>query len=258
MASPTYKTIVQDVEHYTDSYFRFRVDRPEGFNFISGQFVMIGLMIDEKSIMRAYSIASADWDEEFEFYSIIIPDGQLTSRLKDIQKGDEIYLGAKAVGTLTLRGLLPAGKRLFMLSTGTGFAPFASLIRDEEVYNSFDEVYVTQTCRGVKDLTYAQNCIDNAKECPLVGDDASEKLHFYGSVTREPYQYQGRITNLIENGKLFQDLDISSLDPETDRIMICGSLEMLHDLQVILDAKGFKRGSNARPGQYVWERAFTG
>lgn len=258
MASPAYHTIVQDVEHYTDSYFRFRVQRPEGFQFVSGQFVMIGLIVDEKPIMRAYSIASADWDEEFEFYSIIIPDGKLTSRLKNIKKGDSIVLGAKAVGTLTLRGLLSKGKRLFMLSTGTGFAPFASLIRDEEVYEDFDEVYVTQTCRGVKDLSYAIQCIEEAKKCPLVGEDAAEKLHFYGSVTREPYKTQGRITTLIENGQIFTDLGIPSFDPETDRVMICGSLEMLHDLQTILEDVGFNRGSNSRPGNYVWERAFTG
>ncbi len=258
MASPAYNTTVHDVEHYTDSYFRFRVKRPEGFQFISGQFVMLGLMLDEKPIMRAYSIASPDWDEEFEFYSIIIPDGQLTSRLKNIKEGDNIILGAKAVGTLTLRGLLSKGKRLFMLSTGTGFAPFASLIRDEEVYDDFDEVYVTQTCRGVADLTYAFRCVEEAKNCPLVGEEASERLRFYGSVTREPYKNQGRITTLIENGRLFTDLGIPPFNPQTDRVMICGSLEMLHDLQVILEKIGFNRGSQSRPGNYVWERAFTG
>ena len=187
MASPAYNTTVNDVEHYTDSYFRFRVKRPDGFQFISGQFIMLGLLLEEKPIMRAYSIASADWDEEFEFYSIIIPDGKLTSRLKDIKKGDSILLGAKAVGTLTLRGLLSKGKRLFMLSTGTGFAPFASLIRDEEVYEEFEEVYVTQTCRGVKDLAYAQQCIEAAKDCPLVQGYPAQReqqaFHFYDKKT---------------------------------------------------------------------------
>lgn len=258
MATPAFTTTVVDVEHYTDSYFRFRVERPEGFKFISGQFIMLGLVENDKPIMRAYSIASPDWDEEFEFYSIIIPDGQLTSRLKDIKAGDEIVLGAKAVGTLTLNGLLPGGKRLFMLSTGTGFAPFSSLIRDENIYTDFEEVYVTQTCRGVEDLTYAINSVEAAKECPLVGEEATKQLRFYGSVTREPYAYQGRITSLIEDGKLFEDLNIPKLNPETDRVMICGSIEMLHDLQVLLDAVGMNRGTNARPGNYVWERAFTG
>ena len=258
MATPAYNTTVTFVEHYTDSYFRFRVTRPEGFNFISGQFIMLGLMVDERPLMRAYSIASADWEEELEFYSIIIPNGALTSRLKDIKVGDEILLSAKAVGTLTTRGLQEGGKRLFMLSTGTGFAPFACLIRDEEVYEDFEEVYVTQTCRGVKDLQYAKDRIKEAQECPLVGDDASERLRYYGSVTREPYEYQGRITNLIESGKLFSDLGIPPFNPETDRVMICGSLEMLHDTQKLLDAVGLNRGSNTKPGTYVWEKAFTG
>jgi ferredoxin--NADP+ reductase len=258
MASPAYTVKVVDVEHYTDSYFRFRVERPEGYMFVSGQFIMLGLVVDDKPIMRAYSIASADWDEEFEFYSIIIPDGQLTSRLKDIKVGDDIILGAKAVGTLTVNGLLPGGKRLFMLSTGTGFAPFSCLIRDESIYDEYEEVYVTQTCRGVQDLTYAINSIAAAKECPLVGDEASEKLHFYGSVTREPYEYQGRITSLLDGGKFFTDLNIPSFNPETDRVMICGSLEMLHDLQVILDKIGLSRGTKSKPGTYVWERAFSG
>ena len=258
MASPAYTTRVTYVEHYTESYFRFRVERPEGLNFVSGQFIMIGLMVDEKPLMRAYSIASPNWDDELEFYSIIMPNGALTSRLKDINKGDDIVLSAKAVGTLTTRGLLSGGKRLFLLSTGTGFAPFSCLIRDEDIYDDFEEVYVTQTCRFVKDLTYAIDRVKEAKECPLVGDEAAERLHYYGSVTREPYKNSGRITTLIETGKLFTDLGIPSFNPETDRVMICGSLEMLHDTQVLLDKAGLSRGTNARPGTYVWEKAFTG
>ena len=258
MASPAYTTKVTYVEHYTESYFRFRVERPESLNFVSGQFIMLGLIVDDKPLMRAYSIACPNWDEELEFYSIIIPDGALTSRLKDIKVGDEIVLSAKAVGTLTTRGLLPDAKRLILLSTGTGFAPFASIIRDEEVYGDFEQVIVTQTCRGVKDLQYAIDRVEEAKECPLVGEEASEQLVFYGSVTREPYEFQGRITTLMENKKLFRDLNIPSLNPATDRIMICGSMEMLHDIQSILDGLGFSRGSNSKPGHYVWERAFTG
>jgi ferredoxin/flavodoxin---NADP+ reductase len=258
MASPAFTTRVTFVEHYTDSYFRFRVERPESLNFISGQFIMLGLIVDEKPLMRAYSIASPNWDEELEFYSIIIPDGALTSRLKHIKVGDDIVLSAKAVGTLTTRGLLPDAHRLFMLSTGTGFAPFASLIRDEEVYRDFEQVIVTQTCRMVQDLTYAKDRYEEAKECPLIGEEASEQLSFYGSVTREPYDFQGRITTLIESKKVFQDLKIPPFNIETDRIMICGSMEMLHDTQRILDGYGLTRGSNSKPGHYVWERAFTG
>jgi len=258
MASPAYNTRVTYVEHYTESYFRFRVERPESLNFISGQFIMIGLMVDGKPLMRAYSIASPDWDEELEFYSIIIPDGALTSRLQHIKVGDEVVMSAKAVGTLTTRGLKSGGKRLFMLSTGTGFAPFSCLIRAEEVYEDYEEIYVTQTCRFVKDLAYAIDRVKEAKECPLVGEEAAEQLHYYGSVTREPYKNEGRITTLMESGKLFTDLGIPPFNPETDRVMICGSLEMLYDTQVVLDAAGLNRGTASRPGTYVWEKAFTG
>ena len=258
MAAPKYTVQVTFVEHYTESYFRMRVTRPEGLRFISGQFIMMGLQTEDKNIMRAYSIASPYWDEELEFYSIIIQDGALTSRLQHVQVGDDIILSAKAVGTLTLRGLLPGGKRLFMLSTGTGFAPFASLLRDDDLYDSFDEVYMVQTCRYVKDLTYGKDRVSEAKTCPLVGEQACEKLKYYGSVTREPHEYEGRITHLIDNGKFFTDLGIPSFNVETDRIMICGSLAMLHDTQKLLDVLGFDRGSNTRPGQYVWETAFSG
>ena len=258
MASPAFTVKITHVEHYTDSYFRLRVARPEGLRFVSGQFIMMGLQLEDRHIMRAYSIASAYWDEEIEFYSIIIEDGDLTSRLRHVKVGDDIIMSARPVGTLTLRGLKPNGKRLFMLSTGTGIAPFASLIRDDEIYDKYEEVYLTHTCRQVNDLTYGIDRIAEAKACPLVGEEATAKLVHYGSVTREPYKYEGRITNLIENGKFFQDLGIPEFDRETDRIMICGSLEMLHDLQKLLDVIGFDRGSNTRPGEYVWEQAFTG
>ena len=258
MASPAFTVTITHVEHYTESYFRIRVTRPEGLRFISGQFMMIGLQLEDRHIMRAYSIASAYWDEELEFYSIIIQDGELTSRLQHVKVGDEIILSARPVGTLTLRGLKPHGKRLFMLSTGTGIAPFASLIRDDEVYEKYEEVYLTHTCRQVQDLQYGTNIVAAAKECPLVGEEASAKLVHYGSVTREPHQYEGRITDLIENGKFFTDLGIPPFNSETDRIMICGSLAMLHDTQKLLDVIGIDRGSNSRPGEYVWEQAFTG
>lgn len=258
MAAVAHSLRVASVEHFTESYFRFRLERPSGFRFVSGQFIMVGLMVDEKPIMRAYSIASAHWDEELEFYSIIVPDGALTSRLQHITEGDEVCLSAKAVGTLTLKSLEAGGKRLFMLSTGTGIAPFASLIRDEETYEDFEEVYVTQTCRYAKDLQYGNKIIQEAKECPLVGEEATKKLRFYGSVTREPHEYKGRITTLIENGKVFEDLGIPGFNPETDRVMICGSMEMLKDTQKVLDQAGLSKGSGHSPGNYVWEKAFTG
>jgi len=258
MASPAYTVVITHVEHYTESYFRLRFTRPEGLRFISGQFIMIGLQLEDRHIMRAYSIASAYWDEELEFYSIIIQDGELTSRLQHVKVGDEAILSARAVGTLTLRGLKPNAKRLFMLSTGTGIAPFASVIRDDDVYDKFDEVYLTHTCRYIKDLTYGFDRIRDAKQCPLVGEDASKKLFHYPSVTREPYKHEGRITTLIENGKFFTDLGIPPFNGETDRIMICGSLEMLRDTQKVLDVIGLERGSTRAPGEYVWEQAFSG
>jgi ferredoxin--NADP+ reductase len=249
---------VTHVENYTESYFRIRTTRPEGFRFVSGQFIMLGLQLEDGPLMRAYSIASAHWDEELEFYSIIIQDGALTSRLQHVKVGDEVILSAKAVGTLTMRGLRPGGSRLFMLSTGTGLAPFASLIRDDDIYEKFDEIYLTQTCRFARDLEYGRRRVADAKACELVGEEASRQLVYYGTVTREPAEFEGRITRLIENGKMFTDLGIPPLNAETDRVMICGSLEMLHDTQTILEAVGLDRGSNARPGSYVWEKAFTG
>ena len=258
MASKAFSLPVTFVEHYTESYFRFRIQRPDELIFVSGQFIMIGLEIDDKLVMRAYSIANPDWCEELEFYSIIVPDGELTSRLKNIKVGDEVAMSARPVGSLILSSLRPGGKRLFMLSTGTGVAPFASLIRDERTYRDFDEVYLTQTCRYVQDLQYATDRVAEAHECPLVGEEAQEKLTLYSSVTREPYAYEGRITDLIESGKLFTDLGIPGLNPETDRVMICGSMEMLKDTQAILDAAGLSRGSGRVPGEYCWEKAFSG
>lgn len=258
MAAPAHTLTVTHVEHYTESYFRLRTTRPGGLRFVSGQFIMMGLELESGPLMRAYSIASPVWDEELEFYSIIMQDGALTSRLQHIKKGSEIILSAKAVGSLTLRGLASGGRRLFLLSTGTGFAPFACLIREPEVYENFEQVIVTQTCRFVKDLKYGFDRVAEAKECPLVGEEATKKLVHYATVTREPYQYEGRITNLMESGKVFDDLGIPGFDPATDRAMICGSHAMLMDTQTVLDAAGLSRGSLSRPGGYVWERAFTG
>ena len=260
MATVAYTLPVTFVEHYTESYFRFRTKRPDGFRFKAGQFIMIGLMVDDKPVMRAYSIASPIWDEELEFYSIIVPDGELTSRLQKIKVGDDVVMSKRAVGSLIVNSLSlgGGGKRLFMLSTGTGVAPFASIIRDERTYKSFDEVYLTQTCRFVKDLQYTQARVTEAKDCPLVGEEAQKKLHLYTSVTREPYEYPGRITTLFENGKFFSDLGIPGLNLETDRIMICGSIEMLKDTRVILDAAGMTHGSAHTQAHYCWEKAFTG
>ncbi|MEM9693017.1 MAG: ferredoxin--NADP reductase [Myxococcota bacterium] len=258
MAKAEFELPVTLVEHYTESYFRFRLQRPASFRFTSGQFVMVGLEVDGAPVLRAYSISSAHWDEELEFYSIIVPDGKLTSRLKDIKEGDSVLMSAKPVGTLTVPSLHPGGRRLFMLSTGTGIAPFGSIIRDELPYERYEEIYLTQTCRFAADLQYGERIAKGALECPLVGEMAQAKFNLYSSVTREPYKHEGRITTLIESGKFFEHLDIPPFDPESDRVMICGSMDMLRDTRVVLDGCGFSSGAGHSEAGYVWEKAFTG
>lgn len=246
------------VKHYTDRLFSFRIERPASFRFRTGEFVMIGLpKEDGRPLLRAYSVASPAWDEELEFYSIKVPDGPLTSRLQNIQPGDEVLLGKKPTGTLVLDALV-GGRRLYMFSTGTGFAPFASLVRDPDTYARFDEVIVTHTCRDVAELTYSKDIVAAAKADPLVGDEASKQLRLFTSCTREAYEQGGRITTLIDSGELFEKLGVPALDPETDRGMICGSMDMINDTkQRLLDA-GLIEGSNSAPAQFVIEKAFAG
>lgn len=246
---------VTEVEHYTDRLFRFRLTRPASFRFRSGEFVMIGLP-GEKPVWRAYSIASPSWDETLEFYSIKVPDGPLTEELQKIQPGDTVWFRKKPTGTLVLDALLP-GKRLWMFSTGTGFAPFASLVRDPEAYDKFETVIATHTCRLEDELAYSINTVADTKADPLVGEMAADRLHLVTSTTRDETPLMGRITTLIENGGLFEALDMPPLDPEIDRVMICGSMAMLKDLKALVEAKGFTEGSNAAPGQFVVERAFV-
>ncbi|NRA29286.1 MAG: ferredoxin--NADP reductase [Parvularculaceae bacterium] len=260
LVNPKLATVekVLSVEHYTDRLFRFRTTRPQSFRFRSGEFVMIGLMQENgKPLLRAYSVASPAWDEELEFYSIKVPDGPLTSRLQGIQPGDDILLGKKPTGTLVLDALTP-GKRLYMFSTGTGFAPFASLVRDPETYEKFEEVIVTHTCRDVDELRYSQELVENLINDPLIGEMAQGKIRLYTSCTREDYPRMGRITNLIESGKLFEDLGVPPLDPATDRGMICGSMEMIQDTAALLEKAGLTEGSNNAPSEFVIEKAFAG
>lgn len=245
------------VEHYTDRLFRFRTTRPASLRFRSGEFVMIGLPGGGKPVFRAYSIASPSWDDELEFFSIKVPGGPLTERLQRIVEGDEILIKKKPTGTLVLDALAP-GKRLYMLSTGTGIAPFASLIRDPETYEKFDEVILTQTCRRVAELAYGENTVRALVEDPLVGEIAAPRLTFYTTVTREPYPRTFRITEAIASGRLFADLGVPPLDPETDRVMICGSIEMTKDCRALCTAAGLEEGSNAKPAHFVVERAFVG
>ncbi|WP_417668097.1 ferredoxin--NADP reductase [Roseibium sp.] len=248
---------VTSVQHYTDHLFKFRMTRPASFRFRSGEFVMIGLMIDGKPLYRAYSIASPSWDEELEFFSIKVPDGPLTQHLQKVQPGDAVLMKKKPTGTLVNDALVP-GKRVYMFSTGTGLAPFASLIRDPETYEKFEQVIVTHTCREVAELKYGLDLVEETKNDPLIGELAREKLVHYTSVTREDYPFKGRITDLIESGKLFTDLGVPPLDPAIDRGMICGSMEMLKDTKALLEKAGLNEGANNKPAEFVVERAFVG
>ena len=257
--------IVTSVQHWTDRLFSFRVTRPASLRFRSGEFVMIGLMAmnektgKEKPLLRAYSIASPSWDEELEFYSIKVQDGPLTSRLQHIEPGDEIILRPKPVGTLVHDALLP-GKRLWLFATGTGFAPFASLLRDPQTYEDYDEVIITHTCREVGELQYGKELIDNIRTddmlAELIGEGFHEKLRYYPTTTREESPKMGRITDLMRNGECFADLSVPELDPETDRAMVCGNLAFNLEIKEMLEGYGLEEGANSDPKHYVVEKAF--
>lgn len=247
---------VLEVTHWTDKLFSFKTTRDPAFRFESGQFVMIGLLVDGKPIMRAYSIVSSIYDEHLEFLSIKVPDGPLTSRLQHIKVGDTIVMTRKPTGTLLLTNLKP-GKRLYLLSTGTGFAPWGSVIRDPEVYERFEKVVVAYGCRNVAELAFGTETVVSVRESEFLGELASEQLLYYTTVTREPYYHQGRLTTLIETGKLFEDMRLPPLDKENDRVMICGNPNMLIELRDMLIARGFSEGSSGDPGEFVIEKAFV-
>jgi ferredoxin--NADP+ reductase len=257
---------VTEVEHYTDRLFRFRCKRPPSLRFRSGEFVMIGLMGDpdpetgkQKPLLRAYSIASPSWDDELEFYSIKVPDGPLTSKLQHIQPGDEIILRPKPVGTLVHDALLP-GKRIWFFATGTGFAPFASLLRDPQTYTDYDEVIVTHTCREVGELTYGAKLIESIREdellAELIGEGFADKLRYYPTTTREESPKMGRITDLMRSGEVFEDLGVKPLCPENDRAMVCGNLAFNLEIKDMLEEYGLREGANSQPAEYVVEKAF--
>jgi ferredoxin--NADP+ reductase len=253
-----YAETVTAVQHYTDRLFRFRMTRPADFRFRSGEFAMIGLMVDGKPVYRAYSVASPAWDEELEFFSIKVPDGPLTSHLQAIEVGDTVLMRKKPTGTLVNDALLP-GKRVYMFSTGTGIAPFASLIRDPETYEKFDEVILCHTCRDVAELQYGFDLIEEIRNHEFLSEIVGDKLKHYATVTRDPsYPHQGRITDNIRSGKLFADLGVPPLNPETDRGMICGSAAMLKETKQLMIDAGLEEGANSKPGQFVIERAFVG
>nr|WP_297351389.1 ferredoxin--NADP reductase [uncultured Caldimonas sp.] len=247
---------VLSVRHWTDRLFSFTTTRDQAFRFQNGHFTMIGLKVDGKPLLRAYSVASPNYEEHLEFFSIKVPDGPLTSRLQHLKEGDTILVGRKPTGTLLLDYLLP-GKRLYLLSTGTGLAPFLSIIRDPETYERYEKVVLVHGTREVAELAYQDLITKDLPEHEFLGELAAGKLMYYPTVTREPYVNRGRITTLIESGKLCNDLHLPQLDREHDRVMICGSPQMLKDLKHMLDERGFHEGNTSKPGDYVIERAFA-
>ncbi|MFD1509348.1 ferredoxin--NADP reductase [Lacimonas salitolerans] len=251
---------VTAVKHWTDRLFSFRCTRPASLRFRSGEFVMIGLMGDNgKPLLRAYSIASPSWDDELEFYSIKVQDGPLTSKLQHIEPGDQIILRPKPVGTLVHDALLP-GKRIWFFATGTGFAPFASLLRDPQTYEDYEEIILTHTCREVGELEYGAQLIEDIRTdemlAELIGDGFADKLRYYPTTTREESLKMGRITDLMRKGEVFEDLGVAPLNPETDRAMVCGNLAFNLEIKEMLEGYGLEEGANSKPAQYVVEKAF--
>ena len=247
---------VLSVHHWTDRLFSFTTTRDTSLRFSNGHFTMIGLRVNDKPLLRAYSIVSANYEEHLEFLSIKVQDGPLTSRLQHIQVGDKIIVGKKPTGTLLIDYLNP-GKRLYMFSTGTGLAPFMSVVRDPDTYEKFDEVILVHGVREVAELAYHDLLSDELRRHEFLGEMITEKLKYYPTVTREPYKNMGRIPDLINSGKLFTDLGVPTINPEEDRVMICGSPGMLRDLKILLEHRGFKEGNTTRPGDFVIERAFA-
>jgi ferredoxin--NADP+ reductase len=248
---------VLSVRHWNDTLFSFTTTRDTALRFRNGQFVMIGLQVNGKPLMRAYSIASPNYEDTLEFFSIKVENGPLTSRLQHLKVGDELIVSRKPTGTLVIDDLKPA-KNLYLVGTGTGLAPFMSLARDPDVYERFEKVVLVHGVRRVNDLAYYDYISEELPKHEFLGEIVREKLIYYPTVTREPWKYQGRVTDLIENGKLCRDIGLPDLNPETDRVMICGSPMLLIDLDAILKKRGFEISPHiGTPGDYVIERAFV-
>ena len=247
---------VLTVHHWTDRLFSFTTTRDPALRFSNGHFTMIGLMVDGKPLLRAYSVASANYEEHLEFLSIKVQDGPLTSRLQHLQPGDTVIVGRKPTGTLVTDYLNP-GKRLFLLSTGTGLAPFMSIVRDPEVYERFEQVVLVHGVREVAELAYRQYLTEDLPRHEFLGEMVSAQMRYVPTVTREPFSTMGRIPDLIRSGELARLVGGPDLDPATDRAMICGSSAMLRELKGLLEERGFAEGSTSRPGDFVIERAFV-
>ena len=247
---------VLSVHHWTDKLFTFTTTRDASLRFSNGHFTMIGLKVNAKPLLRAYSIVSANYEEHLEFLSIKVPDGPLTSRLQHMKVGDTIIVGRKPTGTLVIDYLLP-GKRLYLLSTGTGLAPFMSIIRDPATYEQFAQIILVHGVRQKDELAYHELLTEHLPAHEFLGDLVTSQLRYYPTVTREAYRNMGRVTELMETGKIFEDLEVPGLDAATDRVMICGSPGMLRDLKHMLEQQGFKEGNTSTPGDFVIERAFA-
>ena len=247
---------VLTVHHWNESLFTFTCTRGASLRFESGHFVMVGIIVDGRALMRAYSIASAHYEEHLEFFSIKVPNGPLTSRLQHLKVGDDVLIGKKPTGTLVLTDLLP-GRNLYLFATGTGLAPFMSIIRDPDTYERFAKIVLVHGVRTKDELAYHDLLTEHLPAHEFLGDLVTSKLRYYPTVTREAYRNMGRVTALIESGKLFEDLGVPGLDPQADRVMICGSPGMLRDLKHMLEHRGFKEGNTSTPGAFVIERAFA-
>ncbi len=247
---------VVSVHHWTDRLFSFRTTRSPTLRFRSGQFVMMGVEAEGRPLVRAYSLASAHYEDQLEFFSIKVPNGPLTSRLQHLREGDRVLVGRKPTGTLLIDNLRP-GRNLFLLGTGTGLAPWLSLIKDPEVYERFERVVVVHGCRWVRELAYSDYIQNELPKDELIGEYASRQLAYYPTVTREPFRHEGRISLLLETGKLAADLGLPGIDRASDRFMLCGSPAMLSDIRTILEARGFEEGNQGEPGDFVIEKAFV-
>jgi ferredoxin--NADP+ reductase len=250
------REIVIDVHHWSDTLFTIKTTRDSSLRFRNGEFAMMGLEVEGKPLLRAYSMASANYEDHLEFYSIKVQQGPLTSRLQHIKAGDQLLVSKKPTGTLLWDRLRP-GRQLYLLSTGTGLAPFLSIIKDPEIYENFDKVILVHGCRYINELTYQRLITHELKHNEYFGESVREKLIYYPAVTREPFKNYGRITSLLESGQLMKDIDMPKLNPDDDRFMLCGSPEMLKSLTAILDDLGFSETRRDDIGEYVIERAFV-